>query len=78
MASYTRGIPEPTPMLLIIDNKARFEIPEHEAWAFAQFLKRSTFDTFKACSANEEETYDMIGAVEKPREGFAMAGFDPR
>lgn len=58
--------------------KITAELTTAEAMAFAQFLKRSTFSDYRAHAIDETETYRMIAACKKLREGLAEAGYAPR
>lgn len=51
---------------------------ESQAEAFAQFLKRALFETYRGRAKNEAEAYEMIAAGEILRKSFAEAGFAPR
>jgi len=55
-----------------------FELSPPEALALAQFVKRSLFQTYREFSADEEEAYLMLAAVERLRQGLADEGFSPR
>ena len=54
------------------------ELPEDEAEAYAQFLKRVGVSDYQTNAANEEEAYQMQSAGEKIRVALAEAGFNPR
>lgn len=54
------------------------ELPEYEAWAFAQFLKRSGWYDCANYSTSKEQTYNMVQGKEKVRTAFAKAGIAPR
>jgi hypothetical protein len=54
------------------------ELSETEAFAFAQFLKRSTFEDYRGRAASAQEAYAMIAACEAIREALAEAGYAPR
>jgi hypothetical protein len=54
------------------------ELSEAQAFAFAQFLKRSTFEDYRARSASAQEAYAMIAACEAIRQALAEAGYAPR
>ena len=58
--------------------KVTFELSQPEALALAQFVKRSLFQTYREFSADEEEAYLMLAAVERLRQGLADEGFSPR
>jgi hypothetical protein len=58
------------------------ELTGDEAQAFAQFLKRTILDDYKAkcspASVGGEEPYTMQAAGGKIRAALAAAGFNPR
>ena len=54
------------------------ELSDAQAWAFAQFLKRSTFDDYRGRAVSKDETYAMIDACEALREALAEIGYAPR
>ena len=56
------------------------ELSDAEAWYFAQFLKRSSHDTFVRHSdpTNKQEPEFMIDAATKLQRAFAEAGYAPR
>ena len=58
------------------------ELTGDEAQAFAQFLKRTILDDYKAkcspASAGGEEPYTMQKAAAKIRAALAASGFNPR
>lgn len=49
-----------------------------EAWEFAQFLKRSTYDLYRVCATSQDEAYVMINAGSRIRKALAEKGFSPR
>ena len=53
-------------------------LPEREAEAFAQFLKRVGLSDYRALAASEAEAYDMLHAGEHIRKALAEAGYAPR
>lgn len=54
------------------------ELPDAAAWEFAQFLKRSTWETYRALAVGEDDTRLMVDACERLREALVKAGVDPR
>ena len=54
------------------------ELPDDQAWAFTQFLKRAGYGDYRALAASDEEAYDMLDAAEKMRAAFAEKGYAPR
>lgn len=58
----------------------KVELTEDEAWYFAQFLKRSSRETFVRHSdpTDKVEPEQMVAAAIKLQRAFATAGFAPR
>ena len=54
------------------------ELPDNEAWALAEFLKRVGIDDYRALAASREEAYGMQDAGEKVRAALAEQGIAPR
>jgi hypothetical protein len=54
------------------------ELPEEEAWAFAQFLKRAGYTDYRGQAIDENEACRMRDAGERLREALAGAGVAPR
>lgn len=54
------------------------ELPDEQAWALAEFLKRLGFSDVRPLAVDEREAYDMIYANEKVRQALAEAGYAPR
>lgn len=54
------------------------EMPEDQAWALAQFVKRVGWQEIRQNAANEGEAYDMRDAIEKLQKALAEAGYNPR
>jgi hypothetical protein len=54
------------------------ELPDDQAWAFAEFLKRAGYSDYRALAASEQEAYDMRDAGEKVRAALAEQGIAPR
>lgn len=55
-----------------------FDLSDNQAEAFAQFCKRSYWDTFRLCAVDDAEAYAMIAAITQAREALANAGYAPR
>lgn len=55
-----------------------FTLTDEEAWAFAQFLKRTCHNVYRGLAVNDEEAFEMREAGIKIREAINQAGFDPR
>ena len=53
-------------------------IRPHEAWAFAQFLKRAGWDHYRAVALSADEAYAMQALAERLRQAFAEQGYAPR
>jgi hypothetical protein len=51
---------------------------ESDAWLFALFLKRITFDGVRECAVDKDETYSMIQVIENAMKQFAAQGIAPR
>lgn len=60
-----------TPVITVI-------LSTHQAWAFAQFLKRVGVDNYAALAQDRQEAYTMREAGEAIREELARAGYAPR
>lgn len=58
--------------------KISVELPESEAWAFAQFLKRAGHADYRNFTKDDEEAYQMLYAADKVRAALAEAGIAPR
>lgn len=54
------------------------ELPDDEAVALAQFLKRVSLSDFRPLAYNLEEAYAMQAAAERLRTALAAAGIAPR
>ena len=54
------------------------ELPEDEAWAFAQFLKRAGQSDYLRLAENEQEAYSMVDAGEALRKALSEAQCAPR
>jgi len=51
---------------------------EYKALAFAQFLKRLTYDDVRGCAVDKEETEVMLGVIQNIQEQLAKQGVAPR
>jgi hypothetical protein len=49
-----------------------------ESLKIALFLKRITFNGVRECAVDKEETYEMIGVIEKAMKQLADQGMSPR
>lgn len=54
------------------------EMPEENAWALAQFLKRIGYADYREMAASEEEAWEMQAAGEALRAALAEQGIAPR
>lgn len=54
------------------------ELPEHQALALAQFMKRVGWSEWRANAVDDDEARVMRAACEALREVLAAAGFAPR
>jgi hypothetical protein len=54
------------------------DLPDDEAYALAQFLKRIGLSHFRALAYNDEEATTMQAAAERLRTALALAGYAPR
>lgn len=54
------------------------ELTADQAEAFAQFLKRATFEMYQQKAGNQAEAYLMIDAGERVRDALRDAGYSPR
>lgn len=54
------------------------ELTDHEAWTYAQFLKRVNFSDYRSNAVDDDEAYTMVDAGEKIREALAQIGYAPR
>lgn len=54
------------------------ELPDHQAWAFAEFLKRAGYRDYRQLAADDQEAYAMQEAGEKLRATLAEKGIAPR
>ncbi len=54
------------------------ELPEGQAWAFAQFLKRITSTAVRELAVDQAETDKMMDAVRTVQAALAEAGYAPR
>lgn len=56
----------------------KVELPESEAWALAEFLKRAGLSDYRMLAASDDEAYEMRDAGERVRAALADRGIDPR
>lgn len=60
------------------DIEIRVVLNERQAFEYAQFLKRATFEDYRTRARSDDEAYVMIAAGEQIREALAEQGFAPR
>jgi len=53
-------------------------LTEWESLKIALFLKRIIFDGVRECSVDKDETYEIIGVIEKAMAQLAAQGMAPR
>ena len=53
-------------------------LPEAQALALAQFVKRVGWSEMRACAIDNDEAYEIRAALDALRNGLADAGFAPR
>jgi hypothetical protein len=60
--------------------KQQFNISlnEGESWLIALLFKRITFDGVRECAIDNDETYQMLNAIEKAMKQLADQGMAPR
>jgi hypothetical protein len=58
--------------------RVELELPDLEALALAQLVKRITWEAMRECSANEDECYRIRAAVERLRRALGEVGYAPR
>lgn len=55
-----------------------FDLPDHQAAALAQFVKRVGWSQMRECAVDDDETRDIRDALEQLRRGLAEIGYAPR
>jgi hypothetical protein len=58
--------------------RVELDLPDPEALALAQLVKRITWEAMRQCSANEDECYLIRAAVERLRQALGEVGYAPR
>ena len=56
----------------------QLELPDHQAWALAEFLKRVGYRDYRPLAVDDQEAYAMQEAGEKLRTALAEKGVAPR
>jgi hypothetical protein len=56
----------------------KIELEENEAWEFAQFLKRITWEGVMRCAVDKANCEFMIRVIEDVREQMGKQGCAPR
>jgi hypothetical protein len=59
-------------------NEILLQLPDDEAYALAQYLKRAGLSDYRQLAVNEEQAYTMQAAAERLRSALAFAGYAPR
>ena len=59
-------------------NKLTIELPDEQAWALAQFLKRVGIDHYRALAVDQQEAWLMYEAGERVRDALRDIGIVPR
>ncbi len=54
------------------------EMTDEQAWQFAQFLKRVSYNDYRELSTSDDEARTMVEAGELVRKELAEAGYAPR
>ena len=54
------------------------DLPDDEALALAQFLKRVGLDDYRRLAVDVDEAWTMLEAGERVRQALADAGYAPR
>ena len=54
------------------------ELPDEQALALAQFLKRAGLNVYRQCAVDEQEAYAMQEAGDTLRRALAEQGYAPR
>jgi hypothetical protein len=53
------------------------ELTYKEAYALAQFIKRSTFEDFRRRASSDDDAYVILEAISQLRKALASAGCEP-
>lgn len=54
------------------------ELSDSQAMALAQFVKRVGWSEMRGCAVDDEEAYEIRGALEQLRRSLVEAGLSPR
>jgi len=54
------------------------ELPDDQALALAQFLKRVDYNDYRELAVDQQQAYEMVDAGEKVRAALAAKGYAPR
>ncbi len=60
------------------DIRIALDLPDEEALALAQFVKRVTWSEMRACAVDEAECYQIRAAIDKLQRALADADYAPR
>ena len=58
--------------------RIQIELPDSQAWAYAQYLKRVGLDDYRQRAVDADEAWDMQCAGEIVRQALAEQGIAPR
>ena len=58
--------------------RIQIELPDSQAWAYAQYLKRVGLDDYRQRAVDADEAWDMQSAGEIVRRALAEKGIAPR
>jgi hypothetical protein len=56
----------------------KFEIPDQEALALAQLMKRIGWNEIRGNAIDDDEAYLMRDAIYRLQQGLSEAGYSPR
>jgi hypothetical protein len=54
------------------------DLPDGQAWALAEFLKRAGYRDYRELAADDQEAWAMLEAGERLRAALADKGMAPR
>ena len=60
------------------DIRIAVDLPDEEAQALAQFVKRVTWSAMRECAVDEAECYEIRAAIDKVQRALADASYAPR
>ncbi|OCA55330.1 DUF7706 family protein [Photorhabdus namnaonensis] len=65
-------------MTIAIEHLQDIQLTHIEALALAQLVKRLNWAEIRACAVNDEEAYQIKGAIYKLQSALAYRGYSPR